>query len=126
MSWLELARLAAVLGLLVAAVAAEAQYPGLITKTDKDKKEPVLRSVAVVEWTGAAGKPSASRVIPVSVYDGEQLNDGTIYLSRPEPLALAGGVEYELQTDGKPTGIFDVFGAGNVNGAWQGTGVWKP
>ncbi len=113
-------------GLSLGSVAAVGQYPGRITTTDKEKKEPVLRSVAVVEWTGDAGKPSASRVIPVSVFDGEQLNDGTIYLSRPEPMALAGGVEYELQTAGKPTGIFDVFGAGDVNGAWQGVGVWKP
>ena len=101
-----------------------AQYPGRITKTDKNT--PVLRSVAVLEWTGNAGKPSASRLVPVAVFDGEQLNDGTIYLRcRPEPLALANGVEYELQTAGKPTGIFDVFAAAEVNGIWQGFGVWK-
>jgi len=86
----------------------------------------VLRSVAVLEWVGEPGKPSASRLVPVAVYDGEQLNDGTIYLSRPEPLAVAGGVEYELQTAGKPMGVFDVFGAGEENGAWRGFGAWKP
>jgi hypothetical protein len=101
-----------------------AQYPGRITKTDKNT--PILRSIAVLEWTGNPGKPSASRLVPVTVYDGEQLNDGTIYLSRPEPLALAGGVEYELQKAGKPVGLFDVFAAGEVNGAWQGFGAWKP
>jgi len=101
-----------------------AQYPGRITKTDKST--PILRSIAVLEWTGDAGKPSASRLVPVTVYDGEQLNDGTIYLSRPEPLALASGVEYELQTAGKPTGIFDVFASDEVNGTWEGFGVWKP
>ena len=106
------------------AVEALAQYPGRITKTDKGA--PVLRSVAVLEWTGDAGKPSASRLVPVTVYDGEQLNDGTIYLNRPEPLALASGVEYELQTAGKPTGIFDVFASDEVNGTWEGFGVWKP
>lgn len=100
-----------------------AQYVGKVAKTDKD--QPVLRSVAVLEWVGDAGKPSASRLVPVTVYDGEQLNDGTIYLSRPAPLALTGGVEYELQTAGKPTGIFDVFSAGEINGAWEGFGVWK-
>ena len=112
--------------LLAAAVGtgAVAQYPGRITKPDKSA--PVLRSVAVLEWTGDAGKPSASRLVPVAVFDGEQLNDGTIYLTRPEPLALANGVEYELQTAGKPTGIFDVFAADEVNGAWEGFGVWKP
>jgi hypothetical protein len=54
------------------------------------------------------------------------LNDGTIYLNRPEPLALAGGTEYELQTAGKPSGIFDVFGSGEIHGAWLGFGAWKP
>jgi len=82
--------------------------------------------VAVLEWTGDPGKPSASRLLPVVVYDGEQLNDGTIYLNRPEPLALAGGTEYELQTAGKASGLFDVFGAGEFQGTWQGFGVWKP
>ena len=101
-----------------------AQYPGRITKTDKNT--PILRSIAVLEWTGDAGKPSASRLVPVTVYDGEQLNDGTIYLTRPEPMALASGVEYELQKAGKPTGIFDVFAADEINGSWEGFGAWKP
>jgi hypothetical protein len=35
-------------------------------------------------------------------------------------------VEYELQTAGKPIGIFDVFGAGEDNGSWRGFGAWKP
>jgi hypothetical protein len=117
----------AVYAVLLAAsvtVGATAQYPGRITKPDKNT--PVLRSVAVLEWTGDASKPSASRLVPVAVFDGEQLNDGTIYLTRPEPMALASGVEYELQTAGKPTGIFDVFAADEVNGTWEGFGAWKP
>ena len=105
-------------------VEALAQYPGRITKSDKST--PILRSIAVLEWTGDAGKPSASRLVPVSVFDGEQLNDGTIYMTRPEPLALSGGVEYELQRAGKPVGVFDVFAAGEVNGTWEGFGAWKP
>ena len=115
---------AAVVAMGLAATAACAQYPGLVKKTDTST--PVLRSIAVLEWTGAAGKPTASRLVPVMVYDGEQLNDGTIYLTRPEPLALAGGTEYELQMDGKPSGLFDVFGAGEMHGAWLGFGAWKP
>jgi hypothetical protein len=109
---------------LALASGALAQYPGKVAKTDKSA--PILRSVAVLEWTGDPGKPSASRLVPVAVYDGEQLNDGTIYLTRPEPLALAGGVEYELQTAGKAMGLFDVFDAIDVNGGWQGFGAWKP
>jgi hypothetical protein len=113
-------------GFLLSAVAAtaSAQYPGLVTKTDKS--QPVLRSVAVLEWTGEAGKPSASRLVPVAIYDGEQLNDATIYLTRPEPLALAGGTEYELQTAGKPSGLFDVFSSGEFHDSWLGFGAWKP
>ncbi len=110
--------------LLVLTAPVFAQYPGKVAKGTK--ADPVLRSVAVLEWTGETGKPAASRLVPVTVYDGEQLNDGTIYLSRPEPLALGSGVEYELQTAGKPMGVFDVFGAGETEGAWRGFGVWKP
>jgi len=117
-------RFAVGLALSALAIPVFAQYPGLVTKTDKT--QPVLRSVAVLEWTGEAGKPSASRLVPVAIYDGEQLNDATIYLTRPEPLALAGGTEYELQTAGKPSGLFDVFGAGEIHGSWAGFGVWKP
>jgi hypothetical protein len=109
---------------LFSSCGASAQYPGLIAK--KDKTAPELRSVAVLEWTGEAGKPSASRLVPVAVYDGEQLNDGTLYLSRPEPLAVTGGVEYELQTAGKAVGIFDVYGSADVKGSWEGFGAWKP
>ena len=118
--------LTALLGLLVAAAPDRmlAQYPGRIAKTDKNA--PVLRSIAVLEWVGDAGKPSASRLVPVSVFDGERLNDGTLYLNRPEPLALDSGVEYVLQQDGRPTGLYDVFGSGEVNGVWQGVGAWKP
>ena len=118
-----LARWTAVLGLL-AGSAAVAQYPGHVTKPDKPA--PVLRAVSVLEWTGEAGKPSASRLVPVTVYDGEQLNDGNIYLTEPEPMALANGVEYELQEQGKPVGYFDVFGAGEHDGSWRGFGTWKP
>ena len=119
-----LLRIAALSAVSCVTTAAFAQYPGKITKSDKPA--PVLRSVAVLEWTGDAGKPSASRLVPVTVFDGEQLNDGTIYLTRPEPMALANGVEYELQTAGKPMGIFDVAGAGEINGTWEGFGKWKP
>jgi hypothetical protein len=122
--FLSASSIAAALVLGALATDVSAQYPGRVAKTDNSA--PVLRSVAVLEWTGEAGKPSASRLVPVVVYDGEQLNDGTIYLTRPEPLALAGGTEYELQTAGKPSGIFDVFGSGEIHGSWLGFGAWKP
>jgi hypothetical protein len=62
----------------------------------------------------------------VAVFDAGQLQDGGIYLARPEPLALVPEVEYELEQDGKPVGLFDIKNAGQVDGGWVGFGSWKP
>jgi len=112
--------------LFVAGLAATAcaQYPGQVTKSSKDIPE--LRAISVLEWTGDAGKPKTSRLVPVAVLDGGQLQDGGIYLARPQPLALAGEVEYELQQDGKPIGLFDIKNTGQEQGSWVGYGTWKP
>ena len=64
-----------------------------------------MRAVAVLEWTGDLAHPKASRLIPISVWDGQQLQDGGIYLARPQPLALDSETEYELQKDGKNIGF---------------------
>ncbi len=109
---------------LLAALPAAAQYPGQISTTDKSAPE--LRSVAVLEWTGDEQHPKASRMIPVSVYDGQQLQDGGLYLDRPEPLALQGEVEYQLKQNGKNTGLFVIQNAALEQGSWVGYGVWKP
>ena len=109
---------------LLSALPAWSQYPGQVTKSGKDTPE--LRSIAVLEWTGEAGKPKASRLVPVAVLDGGQLQDGGIYLARPEPLALTGEVEYELEQNGKPTGLFDIKNTGQEQGSWVGYGAWKP
>jgi hypothetical protein len=110
--------------LIVAVFPAVAQYPGQITNANKNT--PTLRAVAVLEWTGDADHPKASRIVPVCVYDGQELQDGGIYLARPEPLALEGEVEYQLQQDGKPVGLFDVDNAAREQGAWVGYGKLKP
>jgi len=110
--------------LLFAALSSSAQYPGQVSKTSQDA--PVVRSVAVVEWTGDEGHPKTSRIVPVSVYDGEVLQDGGIYLPQPAPLALSGEVEYELKDNGKTVGLFDINGAGQEQGSWIGFGTWKP
>ena len=109
---------------LAAVLPACAQYPGQIKKKDKDAA--ILRSVAVLEWTGKAGKPKNSRLVPVCVFDGTDLQDGGVYLARPQPLAVDGGTEYVLQKDGKRIGLFDIHGAGQVQGSWVGFGNWKP
>lgn len=109
---------------LLAALPAPAQYAGKVSGGDKDTPE--LRSIAVLEWTGEEGKPSFSRLVPVAVLDGGQLQDGGIYLARPEPLAVTPEVEYQLEQDGKPLGLFDINNAGQQFGSWVGFGAWKP
>ena len=91
--------LSAVASLLVV-IPAAGQYPGQVSKDKKDIPE--LRSIAVLEWEGDLGKPKASRLVPVAVLDGGELQDGGIYLARPEPLAVVPQVEYQLEEDGKP------------------------
>ncbi len=114
----------AVMAALLATLPAAAQYAGKVSSGDKEA--PVLRSIAVLEWTGDEGKPKASRLVPVAVLDGDQLQDGGIYLARPWPLAVIPEVEYELQQDGKPVGLFDIKNAGQQMGSWVGFGSWKP
>jgi len=106
------------------ALPAAAQYVGRVTSGEKEAPE--LRSIAVLEWTGEEGNPKASRLVPVAVLDGGQLQDGGVYLARPEPLALTPLVEYELQQDGKPLGLFDIDDSGRQLDTWVGFGSWKP
>ena len=84
--------------LLTLATAAYAQYPGHVENAKK--KAPSVRAIAVLEWTGDMGKPSASRIIPISVFDGERYQPGGLYLAKPEPLALEPGmtVTAEIKT----------------------------
>ena len=109
---------------LLAVLPVCAQYPGQVAKNAK--ASPELRAIAVLEWTGDPGSPKASRLVPVAVLDAGQLQDGGIYLARPEPLSLAGEVEYELQQNGKPIGLYDVKNTGQEQGSWVGYGAWKP
>jgi hypothetical protein len=113
----------ALIGLL-AVLPASAQYPGQVAKNAKDTPE--LRAIAVLEFTGEPGKPTRSRLVPVAVLDAGQLQDGAIYLARPEPLSLAGEVEYELEQNGQPIGIFDIRNASQEQGSWVGYGTWSP
>ena len=110
--------------LFALAAPAYAQYPGHIE--NGKKKAPSVRAIAVLEWTGDMGKPSASRIIPISVFDGEQYQPGGLYLAKPEPLALEPGTEYVLQDAGIARGLFDINTAQDVDGYWFGYGSWKP
>jgi hypothetical protein len=110
--------------LVLTSASAWAQYPGHVESAKK--KAPAVRAIAVLEWTGDMGKPSASRIIPISVFDGEQYQPGGLYLAKPEPLALEPGTEYVLQDAGIARGLFDINTAQDVDGYWFGYGSWKP
>jgi len=109
---------------MLSALSAAAQYPGQIKPQDQQNQ--VMRAIAVLEWTGDQDHPKNSRLVPVVLYDGEQLQDAGIYMARPAPLALSSEVEYELKYNGKTTGLFVVDGAGQEQGSWIGFGAWKP
>ena len=102
-----------------------AQYP-TAQAANPDKNTQHLRAVAVLEWTGDQEHPKASRLVPVSIFDGNTLEDAGVYMAHPEPLALEGEVEYQLQQDGRPVGLFDVQSSGQQQGSWFGLGKWKP
>lgn len=110
---------------LVGAGVLLAQYPGRI-QTQKKAQTSSLRSVAVLEWTGDRTHPNATRLVPVSLFDGNRLQDGALYLARPVPLALDSGTEYEVENAGVPQGWFDIAGARQIGNDWFGFGSWKP
>ena len=111
--------------MLLFALPCLAQYPGQVDT--KPKEAPSMRAVAIVEWTGDdLSKAKASRIVPISVWDGQEFQDGGIYLARPQPLALDGGVEYELEQNGRKTGYFDIESATEQQAEWIGYGAWKP
>lgn len=110
--------------LFVFALGAPAQYPGQIAKPETNA--PDLRAVAVFEWTGDEAHPKAGRLVPVCIYDGQDLNDAGVYLTQPEPLALQSDVEYQLQHDGQPSGLFDIDTSAREQGGWVGYGKWRP
>jgi len=119
--WIKAAVLASAAFVFI--LAAHAQYPGQIAKPETDA--PDLRAVAVFEWTGDEAHPKAARLVPVCIYDGQDLNDAGIYLTHPEPLALESDVEYQLQQDGNPVGLFDIDTSAREQGGWVGYGKWR-
>jgi hypothetical protein len=103
---------------------APGQYPGEIAKPDANA--PDMRAVAVYEWTGDQAHPKAARLVPICIFDGQDLNDAGVYLAHPEPLALESDVEYQLQQDGKPVGRFDIDTSAREQGGWVGYGKLFP
>jgi len=111
---------------MLGGIPALAQYPGHVNTQPPPQPGSTLRAVAVLEWTGSRAHPAASRLVPVSLFDGQTLQDGALYLARPVPLALDSGTEYEIEAAGLPEGWFDVDGARQIADDWFGYGILKP
>jgi len=105
------------------ALPAMTQYQGQV---DTSKSAPQMRAVGVFEWTGDQDHPKNSRLVPICIFDGQDLQDASVYMAQPAPLALESDVEYQLMKDGRPVGLFDISGAANQLGLWVGEGAWKP
>src|ERR1700721_1528592 len=72
------------------------------------KPEQVVRAVGVYEWTGDFAKPTASRLIPVSLYIEGKFEDAGVYIARPVPFALLSGNVYILQSAGVDKATLDL------------------
>jgi len=95
----------------------------------------IVRAVAVYEWTGERDKPTAARLVPVSLYINDAFEDAALYLSRPVPFALQTDIVYEAQTAGIAQGLLTLQTAAHMRGSnplagiddgWFGYGTWKP
>ncbi|HEX8711860.1 MAG TPA: hypothetical protein VF730_08305, partial [Terracidiphilus sp.] len=111
--------------IITAALPIAAQYAGKVPESPK-KNGPDLRAVAVLEWTGDEGHPKASRLVPICLWDGQDLQDASIYMAQPAPLALLSQTEYKLEKDGKTVGYYVISGAAQTQGTWVGVGAWRP
>jgi hypothetical protein len=95
--------------------------------------EKVTRAIGVYEWTGELAKPTAARLIPVSLFIESHFEDAGVYLARPVPLALQTGDVYAIERAGQPEGTLNIDFARNIvtrhsasdedaPGAWYGYG----
>lgn len=97
------------------------------------KPQQVVRAVGVYEWTGDMAKPTASRLIPVSLFIDGAFQDAGVYLAQPVPFALDTGNVYELNDAGAAKGTVDLEYArhmqtakGDYDDGWFGYGTFKP
>lgn len=103
----------------------------------------VVRAVGVYEWTGEASKPTASRLVPVTLFINGHLEDAGVYLARPVPFALDTGTVFELRKAGVDEGSLElayarhrvtsgngtgsgVGATGSYDDGWFAVGAYKP
>jgi hypothetical protein len=100
-----------------------------------EKQDRVTRAIAVYEWTGDLTKPSAARLVPVSLFIDSHFEDAGVYLARPVPFTLQPGNIYSVERAGECLGTLDVDSTRHVvtrravadddpMGAWYGYGIF--
>jgi hypothetical protein len=123
--------------LLRIAVSAIAVVPLSAQMHKVAKPQQVVRAIGVYEWTGDFAKPTASRLIPVSLFIEGHFEDAGVYVARPIPFALLTGNVYELQEAGIDKGMLDLAYARHLQATdaagdtayddgWFGYGSVKP
>ncbi len=110
---------------LACALPAWGQYPGHVNPNAPSPGAQHLRATAVVEYTGTLDHIAASRLIPLAVWDGLEYEPGGLYLANPAPLAVLGGTQYELESDGKSKGFYNVALSEQMAGLWIGVGRFQ-
>jgi hypothetical protein len=122
---------------LAAALALALAFTPLHAQTHQvAKPENVVRAVGVYEWTGDLAKPTAARLVPVSLFIDDKLEDADVYLARPVPLAIQVGNVYELDQAGVAKGMLEVWYARHLqpndavttayDDGWFGYGEFVP
>lgn len=106
----------------------------LCAQTHKvDAPDKVTRAIGVYEWTGNLPKPTAARLIPVSLFINGHFQDAGVYLAQPVPFVLQTGDVYSIERAGQSIGTLDLEYARNIVtrhsvsddnplGAWYGYG----
>lgn len=76
--------------------------------------EKVTRAIGVYEWTGELPKPTAARLIPVSLFINGHFEDAGVYLAHPVPFVLETGDVYSIERAGESIGTLDLEYARNI------------
>lgn len=111
--------------LLACALPAWAQYPGRVTPSTQPSAGQHLRATAILEYTGTLDHITAGRLVPLAIWDGLEYEPGALYLASPAPLAVLTGTQYELESDGKSRGFFNVSDSEQIAGLWVGVGRFQ-
>jgi hypothetical protein len=121
---------------LAAAAALLAGLPLSAQMHKVEAPEKVTRAIGVYEWTGELDKPTAARLVPVSLFINGHFEDAGAYLAQPIPWVLDSGNVYFIEKAGQQEGTLDLELArnsvdarsnadDNPLGAWYGYGRFQ-